>query len=264
MRHVDVPISDSENASQLLHPRQDCLSMSTNAKQPYHTGHRERLREEVLQNLHMTQEYKLLELLLTYALPRVDTKPIARELLQEFGTLRGVLDARVEQLGRVQGIGPRCAELIVLMRELWVRYEAGAQVKKRILNSNKIVADQARARLRGLPREQLWAVYVDTRHRELSWKMFAEGTLDAAAYHQEEVLREGMMRHAWGFYLIHNHPGGSGPSREDIISTQRLIEATKGSGLKLIEHLIITETDYHGLREQKFLPSLEEETRVRV
>lgn len=238
--------------------------MSTNTRQPFHTGHRERLREEVLQNLQSTQEYKLLELLLTYALPRVDTKPVARELLQEFGSLRSVMDARVEQLERIQGIGPRCAELIVLMRELWVRYEAGSQVKKRVLGTNKIVAGLARARLRGLPREQLWAVYVDTRLREISWKLFAEGTLDAAAYHQEEVLREGMMRHAWGFYLIHNHPGGSGPSREDIVSTQRLIEATKGSGLKLIEHLIITDTDYHGLREQKFLPSLEEEARVQI
>lgn len=238
--------------------------MSSNAKQPYHNGHRERLREEVLQNLPGTPEYKLLELLLTYALPRVDTKPVARALLEEFGSVRGVLDARVELLSRVPGVGPRCAELMVLLRELWVRYESGPKKPKRLLKDNKVVAALARARLKGLPREQLWVVYVDTGQKELGWKLIAEGTLDAAAYHQEEVLREGLMRHAWGFYLIHNHPHGSGPSKADVLSTLGLIEATKGTGLWLIEHLVITDTDYHGLREGRLIASLEDEARLRT
>jgi len=224
--------------------------------QPLYTGHRERLRDEVLGNISHAADYKLLELLLTYAIPRRDTKPVAKALLDAFGSLRGVLDASRDALLEIPGIGLHTADLWELLRELRARYEELPLIRGTQLCNNKTVAAIARTRLSGLKNEELWIALVDTGLHLIRWECVAKGSLDAAYVNMPEIIRLCLTHRAWGFILVHNHPGGNGPSAQDVMITQKLEAAAQATGICLLEHLIIMDNVYCGLREEHFLPPL--------
>ena len=230
--------------------------MPKESTSPLYAGHRERLREEVMGNLFRAADYKLLELLLTYAIPRRDTKPAARALLESFGSLRGVLDAGREDLLRIPGIGARSADLLELFRELRARYEHSPLIRGVKLCSNKNVADMARVRLAGLKTEEIWAALVDSGLHLIHWECVAKGSLDAAFVNTSEIIRLCLSRRAWGLILVHNHPAGGKPSAQDVCITQKLEAAAQAVGIYLLEHLIIMDNAYCGLREEHFLPPL--------
>ncbi len=222
----------------------------------FQTGHRKRLREEVFSNLRTAPEYKLLELLLTFVLPRKDTRPLAHALLERFGSIRMVLDASAEDLLSIPGLGKKTTELWDLFRELQARYVECPIVQGETLATVHNVVKMARARLGNAKIEMLWVAYVDTRLHLISWVPFAQGTLNAALFFPQEVIREALRLHAWGIILVHNHPGGSGASAQDIDITRRMDEAARATDLCLLEHIILINDDYIGLREEGILPPL--------
>lgn len=230
--------------------------MSQEQNKPHYTGHRGRLRQEVLANLRATPEYKLLELLLTYVQPRIDTKPLAKELLRIFGNVRGVLDADTNELLAVKGMGQSSANFLALTREIWARYLETPLFTGEILSDNTAVAKMARIRLGGKKLEELWVALVDTRLKLVAWEKVSQGTINAAHFFPQEVVRMAIDKKAWGIILVHNHPGGSGPSIADIDLSKRLETNAEALGLKLLEHLIIIDNNYHGLRAEGFLPPL--------
>lgn len=230
--------------------------MSEREKKPLYIGHRQRLRDEVFGNLTGIADYKLLEMLLTFALPRIDTKPLARTLLDKFGTLRDTLDANREDLLQVEGMGPRSTDLWELMRELRCRYAESAVHEKETLRNVFTVVEMARARMSGLPKEELWMALVDTRLRLVHWALVAQGTINATHFYPQEIIRESLRRHAWGIILVHNHPAGTGPSQSDIDITHKLIAAAEAVDLYLLEHIVVTSTNYFGLREEGIFPKL--------
>lgn len=230
--------------------------MSQEENKPHYAGHRERLRQEVLANLRGSPEYKLLEMLLTYVQPRVDTKPLAKELLRVFGNLRGVLDADSNELLAVKGMGQTSANFLALTREVWSRYLETPLFIGEILGDNNAVAKMARVRLGGKRLEELWVALVDTRLKLVAWEKISQGTINAAHFFPQEVVRMAIDKKAWGIILVHNHPGGSGPSTADVELSKHLERSAEASGLKLLEHLIIIDNNYHGLRTEGFLPPL--------
>lgn len=230
--------------------------MSEHDEKPLYLGHRQRLREEVLNNRTGIADYKLLEMLLTFAQPRKDTKPLARALLEKYGTLREVMDADREDLLQISGLGPRSADLWELMRELRCRYAESAVREKETLRGVYPVVEMARARMSGLPREELWMALVDTRLRLIHWERVAQGTLNATHFYPQEIIRESLKRHAWGIILVHNHPTGTAPSQSDIDITHKLIAAAEAVDLYLVEHIVVTSNNYYGLREEGIFPQL--------
>ena len=230
--------------------------MQQEKTKPLYTGHRKRLSEEVLGNLSRTPDYKLLELLLTYSVPRRDMKPAAKAMLKAFGSLRGVMDAAREDLLEIPGIGAKPADLGELLHEIHARYEEAPLVRKVRLCNNKSVAAMARARLAGLKVEELWIALIDTGLHLIRWECVTRGTLNAAYVNIPEIIRLCLTHHAWGFILVHNHPGGGRPSAQDVTITQQIEAAANAAGICLLEHLIIMDNDYCGLREEHILPPL--------
>lgn len=220
---------------------------------PHYLGHRERLREKFqkagAEGLH---DYELLELLLTYALPRKDVKPIAKALLDRFGGLAGVLDASQRELEEAEGLGPISATLIRLVKELCVTYLAERMKRKDLLSSPQAVVDFARAKLAGLPHEAFMVIYLNTKNEVIEYEVIHEGTVDRAVVYPRRIVEAALAYHAVGLILAHNHPSGHPqPSEEDQRLTHTVAEAARTVDIRVLDHIIVGKNGYFSFREHQ-------------
>ena len=142
-------------------------------------GHRERLRNRyLLAGENGLPDYDVLELLLTYAIHRRDVKPIARRLLERFHTLSGVLDADLEDLCRIEGIGANSALLITLIRNFCTRYLKNNLIGKDVIDCSEKLENYARMRLSAFTEEAFMLIFLDVKNHVIDSKIFARGTYD--------------------------------------------------------------------------------------
>jgi len=226
---------------------------------PHYLGHRKRLRERFIKgSLEGMHDYEVLELLLTYAIPRRDVKPCAKALLQHFGSLSGVMDATSRELEEVAQIGPVSSTLIRLVRELCTLYLADRMKGQDALSSPQAVSDFARMKLAAIPREVFMVIFVDAKNRVLDFKILQEGTIDRAVVYPRRVIEEALARHAAGIIFVHNHPSGDAtPSSEDHQLTRSLMEAAKAIDLRILDHIVVGKEGYSSLREIGFFEDWE-------
>lgn len=224
------------------------------ASNSHHRGHRERLRARLSDAPEKLVDYEILELLLGYVFLRRDTKPLAKDLLDRFGSLRGVMDARPQEMTTVPGVGPAVENFWKLLREFMARYAESPVRMRETLCSPKTIAHMARQRLGKLPHEELWIAFVDTRNRLLSWEKAQQGTINAATLYPRDVIERALSLKASGFFLVHNHPGGDpSPSGADIELTQRLQRAAQPLAIRFIDHVIVTDNQCFSLMSDGFL-----------
>lgn len=218
-------------------------------EKPHYHGHRQRLRERLAKDSTALADYELLELLLAQTLPRRDTKPLAKELLAKFKTLRSVLYAPQLQLKEIKGMGPSTLAAWTLLRELWARMQEEAFSSRQELSDPQVIADAARARFGDNPKEELWAVFMDNQNRAIAWERILKGAIDAIGATVRDVIAPAMRHEAKQVVLVHNHPGGSSePSEDDIFFTHQLRTKTDGLGFIVRDHIIITDVDFFSFR----------------
>ncbi len=220
----------------------------------HYLGHRGRLRERFLSSPETPPDYELLELLLGYVILRKDTKPIAKDLLERFGSLRAVLDARAEELVEVRGIGEGVMNFWMLIREVMNRYDESPLRLRESLCSPEEVAAVARKRLGRLPHEEVWAAYVDNKNRLLSWERASKGTINTSTIYPREIMERALRLKAAGVILVHNHPSGdSTASGADLEITRRVKQAGIPLNIRLLDHVIVTEGGCRSLLEEGLL-----------
>ena len=218
--------------------------------QQHQAGHRQRLRAKFEKNQSGLDDYELLEMLLGHVLLRRDTKPLAKNLLVRFKSLRGVLTAPLAELREIKGFGPGLGTFWLLLHEINARCAEAHIFTKSALITGKEVAAVARERLAGAAHEELWGAYVDSQNRLISWRKLAEGVGNRLFVHNAVVIAPALELKATGIILVHNHPGGSPqPSPADIGLTQTLSQAAKMVDVRLLDHVIVTEDDYTSLAE---------------
>lgn len=215
----------------------------------YH-GHRERLRARLCKDSTQLADYEILELLLGNIIKRQDTKPLAKELLSRFSTLHGVLNARPEELRTVKGFGPSLETYWLLLRELFARYME-AQPRERIaLSGPTEVAEMARARLGACAHEEFWAAFLDNQNRLLAWERLTSGTVNTTAIYPRDIMERALMLKASSLIIVHNHPGGNAtPSTPDVEITRQIARSAQTLGMRLLDHIIITEDTHFSLRD---------------
>jgi len=223
---------------------------------PDYLGHRKRLRERFRKNgTEGMHDYEVLELLLTYAIPRKDVKPIAKDLLKRFGSLSGVLDAGQKELEEVANIGPISSTLIRLIKETCGIYLAEKMSNKDVLSSPQAVLDFARVKLAGLPHEAFMIIFLNAKNKVLDYKVLQEGTVDRAVIYPRRMVEEALALHAAGIILVHNHPSGdSEPSPEDKQLTRSLTEAARTIDLRVLDHIIVGKEGYCSFLESRLMP----------
>lgn len=224
------------------------------SERPHYLGHRQRLRERFLKDPKNIPDYEVLELLLGFVIPRKDTKPLAKELLLRFKTVRAALQARPEQLEKISGVGPALCAFWEVLREMRARYEESPLKTHVVVDSPKVVAELAMARLGDQAEEEVWIAMLDNSNRLTEWRQVSKGTVDQAPMYTREVMGLALEHKASGIILVHNHPGGNpNPSKQDVEITQRLSRSARDLGIRLLDHLIIAEYDYYSFQAQGML-----------
>ena len=225
---------------------------------PDQLRHRDRLRERFRRGgAKALADYELLELLLTFAIPRRDVKPLAKALLARFGSVGAVLDADERALCAVTGIGPRAALLVRLQKELVAAYLAGRAFPEQRLDSMPALVDYARARLGGLAHEALLTVFVSNTGEVRGCEVLQEGSADYAVVYPRQLAAAALDRRANALVLLHLHPSGDcAPSPEDLRLTQALAQALAPLDIGLSDHLIVSPRDCFSFAAHGLLPPL--------
>jgi DNA repair protein RadC len=222
---------------------------------PHYHGHRQRLRQRLLQGgIEAIKDYEALELLLAYAIPRKDTKPLAKALIEKFGSLRKVFEAEPEELLQVEGIGERTASFLKIIPAVFELSLKEDILNKPVFNSPDRVVDYLKVSMGGSSDEQFRVLFLDNQNRLIKEVIISEGTVDQAHVYPRKVLEKALNHRASGMILVHNHPGGSpAPSNADISLTNKLRELSTELNIRLLDHLVITRTGYFSFNQEGLL-----------
>lgn len=214
-------------------------------------GHRGRLRLRFFQGgLNAFLDYEIVELLLTLGTPRKDCKEMAKSAIKMFGGLRGVLDASLEDLQRIKGIGPSNAFGIKLFQAMSERY-AKEQIPERIvLDSSRAVAEFLQKSIGREKKEHFVMLSLDSHNNLIKDTSISVGSLNASIVHPREVFKEAIQSSAAQIIIAHNHPSENpDASSEDVALTRRLSEAAKIIGIELLDHIIVTKNKFSSLKQ---------------
>lgn len=223
---------------------------------PHYINHRKRLRERFQKaGADGMHDYELLELLLTYSIPRRDVKPVAKKLINTFGSLPGVLDADRSELEKLSGVGSMSASLIRLVKELYTTYLSERMKDADILSSPEAVIDFSRVKLAGLANEAFMVIYINVKNEVIDYALLQEGTLDNVAVYPRRIVETALSHHASGIILVHNHPSGNPlPSKEDKLLTKEIADAVFALDMRVLDHLIVGKEGYFSFMENNLIP----------
>lgn len=223
-----------------------------------HRDHRSRMKARfATQGLDGLNDHEALELLLYFAVPRVDTNPIAHRLLDTFGSLHGVIDASPEALKRVQGIGENAATLLVLLREMMRRYamdKAEKDFKSASLTTTEKIGRYLTPFFVGVNEERMVALATDIKGKVLGVEEISRGTTRATDVNIRRLAEFAIRYQAASVILAHNHPGGLAlPSHDDMQTTRRIRETLGSLSIGLRDHIIIAGDDFVSMSDSGML-----------
>jgi DNA repair protein RadC len=220
------------------------------ARQEHYHGHRERLRDRFREHGDTAlADYEILELLLFRLIPRRDTKPIAKALIDRFGSLAGVFGAPAALLQEVKGVGEAVALDLKLVSTVAHRTLKSELKGKPVLSSWTSVIRYCHAAMAHETREQFRILFLDKRNALIADEVQGRGTVDHTPVYPREVVRRALELSATALILVHNHPSGDPkPSRADIDMTKTIIDAAGPLGITIHDHIIIGKNGHESLK----------------
>ncbi len=236
----------------------DLLAPATSAADqaaPGHLGHRARMREKLLAaGPDALLDHELLEMVLFLALPRRDTKPIARALLGRFGSFANAIAAPLNDLRSIEGLGEAGAAALRTVQAAALRLARAEVIDRPVLNNwDRLIAYlsavMARERI-----EQFRILFLDTKNRLIADEAQARGTVNHTPVYPREVVRRALELQATALILVHNHPSGDPtPSRADLEMTQEVKAAAASLGIVLHDHLVVGNGRHLSFRREGLL-----------
>lgn len=223
--------------------------------QPSYIGHRERLRERFMQGgPEALPDYELLELVLFNALPRRDTKDLAKRLIARFGSFAEVINAPVPLIKEVKGAGDRVVEELKIVRAAALRLMQRQVLEKPVLGSWQQVLDYCRASMAYESRELFRILFLDRKNRLIADEVQGEGTVDHTPVYVREVVKRALELSSTAIILVHNHPSGDpAPSRADIDMTKLIVDAARPLGVTVHDHIIVGRQGHASFRALKLI-----------
>ncbi|MES2472709.1 MAG: DNA repair protein RadC [Pseudomonadota bacterium] len=204
-------------------------------------GHRERLRTRFLKGgADAMPDYELLELTLFAALPRRDTKPLAKALLARFGSFAEVIAAPRARLMEIQGVGESVANHLKIVEAAAQRLGKTGVIGRAALSSWTALLDYCTAAMARSPNEEFRVLFLDRKNVLIADEVQTRGTVDHAPVYPREIVKRALELSASAMILVHNHPSGDPtPSKADIAMTREIVTAAKTLGLAVHDHLVI-------------------------
>ena len=217
---------------------------------PSYLGHRERIRAKFAANgLEPLADHEVLELLLTYAIARRDTKPLAWALIKQFGSLGEVLDADPSALAGIKGVGKGTASFLKLVRALFTRYSLEELRQTATIRSPEQVVQYCKASLAARSEECLELIYLSVRNTVIRTETVAVGLIDRVSISPRKIVERALVAKASAVILVHNHPSGDAtPSLEDILLTQEVVGAARLLGINIYDHIIVGKQAHYSLK----------------
>ena len=219
------------------------------------SGHRERVRRRFLdEGLDGFKDYEALEMLLFYAVPRQDTKVIAKRLIDQFGSLQAVFHTPPERLMQEAGLTEATAALIAMLPQLARKIEEQQAQENARIRSTLDAGRDVIAMFRGRQDESVRILCLNASGKVVRRARIAEGDVNAVHFPIRKLVEEALACKAVSVILAHNHPGGTmAPSQEDLDATKAAKAALETVGIRLLDHLIVAGDNYSSLREEGYL-----------
>ena len=219
------------------------------------SGHRERVRRRFLdEGLDGFKDYEALEMLLFYAVPRQDTKVIAKRLIDQFGSLQAVFHTPPERLMQEAGLTEATAALIAMLPQLARKIEEQQAQENARIRSTLDAGRDVIAMFRSRQDESVRILCLNASGKVVRRARIAEGDVNAVHFPIRKLVEEALACKAVSVILAHNYPGGTmAPSQEDLDATKAAKAALETVGIRLLDHLIVSGDNYCSLREEGYL-----------
>jgi len=219
-----------------------------------HDGHRQRLKDRFRrEGLDNFAEVNVLELLLFYCVPRVDTNPLAHALLDHFGSLSQVLDARVEELEKVPGVGPNVATFLSLLTDVGRYYQVKLSEPGQILRSIDQCGKYMLPYFYGRENETVFLLCLDAKCKVICCRKVGEGSVNSANIPIRRIVEMALGANATTVVLAHNHPSGLAiPSADDIQTTQKVARALEAVEIILADHIVVSKEDFVSIVQSQY------------
>lgn len=220
------------------------------AAAPDHAGHRQRLRRRFRKGgADALPDYELLELVLFRALPRRDTKALAKRLISQFGSFAEVVNAPEPRLKEVKDVGDAVVTELKLVHAAALRLMRSQVMERSTLSSWQSVLDYLHAAQSYEHREQFRVLFLDKKNRLIADEVQQEGTVDHTPVYVREVVKRALELSATAIVLVHNHPSGDPtPSRVDIDMTKQIVAAAGSLGIAVHDHIIVGRDGHASLK----------------
>ncbi len=218
------------------------------------SGHRDRLKKRYLSSgFSGFSDHEVLELIYFYALPRRDTKPLAKKLLTKFGSLKNIFEATPDELMKIGGLSENSAILFSLMMETYRVYVSTKDVRIE-LKTPTSVHRYLKQFFVNEKRECFYLVCLDNKKRLINTYLISEGSIDETQVYIRNIFEEAIKSNAVNVILAHNHPSGDPtPSNQDIIATDNIVKSLEIVSVRVLDHVIITDDDYYSFLKNKIL-----------
>ncbi len=216
-----------------------------------HDGHRQRLKERfVKEGLDNFQPNQVLELVLFYCIPRRDTNEIAHHLLKRFGSLSGVVEATVDELEKVPGMGENAAIFLSLLSAFSRYYQVNRASNEEKFTTIKNCGKYMMAKFSGKRNETVFLLCLDAKGKMICCREVGEGSVNSASVPIRRIVEIALGVNASSVVLAHNHPSGVAiPSADDVHTTKRLAQALQAGDILLADHLVVADDDYVSLAD---------------
>ena len=222
------------------------------SQKPSYIGHRNRIKDKYSKSgINGWHDYEVLELALSYAIPRKDTKSIAKNLLSKFKTMNGVLDADRKDLEVITSISEHTALFLKLLKDVAILYMEKGIHNRDLLSSPQIVYNYLRTALKGAVDEEFKMLFLDSRNQLITIETLKTGTINKSAVYPRKVVERALYNHAVGVIIAHNHPSGAlQPSQNDREIAKAIKDALKTVEITLLDHIIIGNNDYFSFKNK--------------
>jgi DNA repair protein RadC len=222
---------------------------------PHYHGHRERLRARLLEaGSAALADYELLELILFRAIPRRDVKPLAKRLLEKFGSFPEVIAAPRERLAEIGGLGDAAIGELKIVQAAAERLARDQAKGREVLSSWRALIDYCRTAMAFADKEQFRILFLDKRNKLIADERQQIGTVDHTPVYPREVIKRALELSATAIILVHNHPSGDPtPSQADIEMTQQIVAIASPLGIAVHDHIIIGKDGHASLRALKLI-----------
>lgn len=226
----------------------------TDKKTPHFIGHRKRLQQKFLKNPSSIADYELLELILFWSIPRRDVKPLAKELLNKFGSLDSVINANPEKICSLIEATENVANNFIVLRESLKRILQNKIMKENVISSWNALVDYLKVTMGNMNIEQFRILFLNKKNILLADELQGSGTIDQTPVYPREVVKRALFHEATAIILVHNHPSGDPtPSKSDINLTQQIADACATVNVIIHDHVIITRNKFYSFKSNLLL-----------